>query len=178
MFKKKQKPENSLRRTWVGGVRKEDVDRIVAELEAELAQAAATNDALTERVSAAEGTLEAFDASLRHIGAILSLAEEHAGRIEEDARGEARRIRDDADAYAQGVGTEVEALVGRKQEALASIEKLLEGLSEVTSVPEPEAPAVPELEPVAELRPVATPTESPAPVTVADLMAMEPNLGF
>jgi cell division septum initiation protein DivIVA len=178
MFKKKQQAEATLRRARFGGIRKDDVDRVVAELHAELAQAEAANRELTERVTSAEGTLEAFDASLRHMGTIISLAEQHARGIEEAAEADAARIRDEADHHALKVGEEVEELLARRQDALDAIGTLLSGLSQVTSDPEPEMPAEPELEPVAELHPRPTPSPEPAPVTVADLMAMQPDLGF
>lgn len=113
--------DRQFRRAWFRGVRRQDVDLVIAELETELAHLAATNHALTERVTAAEGTLEVFEASIRNMGTILALAEEHAKMTRETAEGEAERIRAEAHAQRETMRAEIGELLARKEKVMDSI---------------------------------------------------------
>jgi len=167
----KNESDNGFRRTWFRGVRNEDVERALEELEqrnrelgSELAVAEETVHTLVERVTAAEGTLETFHATLEQMGALLSLAEERARQIEEAAEAEAARIRSESDERVREADAEVAVLLDRKQQALDALDALRSSLPGASREPAPVAApttAVVHTLPAAER------------VTVADLLAME-----
>jgi chromosome segregation ATPase len=150
MFSKKDKKKES--------EAVEVLERRNAGLESELAAAQQEANELLDRVTAAEGTLVTFHATLEQMGALLSLAEERAKQIEESANAEAAVVRAEADARVREAEAEVAAVVERKQEALATLAALRTSLVEVAPVPAPEL--------------------APARVTVADLMALDANSGI
>ena len=179
----KKRSENQLRQAWFRRPRKEDVNQMLEELEqrnrelgSELENATERGDALFERVTAAEDTLETFHATLEQMGTLLSLAQERARQIEAEAEAHAARLRSPAEERERQAALEVEALMELKREALASIANLRSSLGDVAepSAPRPEPQAEPA---VAVVHPL--PVESqPAPVealTVADLLALEAN---
>jgi chromosome segregation ATPase len=171
MFKKKQKTEDVLRRAWFGGVREADVETALGKLEqrnraleSELEAAEQDAQALLDRVTAAEGTLVTFHATLEQMGTLLSLAQERARQIEETAKAEAEAMKSEARARVAEADAEVAALVERKQEAIDALAALRD------SLPGGERDREPELAPA----PVAVPPR----VTVADLIALEKNAGL
>jgi chromosome segregation ATPase len=125
-------------------------------LESQLAAAQQEAHGLLDRVTAAEGTLVTFHATLEQMGALLSLAEERAKQIEESANAKAAVVRAEADARVREAEAEVAAVAERKQEALETLAALRASLFEVAPAPE----------------------LAPPRVTVADLVALEANSGI
>lgn len=143
-----KKSEGGLRRAWLRGVRTEDVDRAIGELEhhnreleAQLAGAEANARELVERVTAAEETLETFHATLEHIGTLLSLAEGRATEIEQAAEADAARIRAEADERVREAETKVEELAAHKRQVLTELAALRAGIAAVSDETEGMAPA-------------------------------------
>lgn len=135
-----------LRRSWIRGVRSEDVDYALnaltwrnEELAAELERSQELVRELSERVLAAEDTLQTFHASFEHVGTMLSLAEQRAEETVATAKAEAARIGAAAEERVRAAEAEVARLTEQQPE------------------PAPAAPAV----------------EEPPRLTVADLLALE-----
>jgi chromosome segregation ATPase len=135
----KAQPERQLRRAWFGGVRRDDVNKVVdalteknSQLRVELAETQIAHAQLTSRATSAEATLEVFDASIRNMGTILALAEEHAKTIRDAAEEDAERIRAEAREQGDAIRAEVDQLLARKQEVVASILALRSSLDSVT----------------------------------------------
>jgi chromosome segregation ATPase len=153
-----------LRRSWIGGVRPEDVDSALdelarhnEELAAELAASQATIRELAERVTSAEGKLQAFHASIEHAGNLLSVAEERARETVAEAELYSTRVGSAAEERVRTEEAEIAALTARKRETVNA----LTGLRSRLTAPADE--------------PVAAREEEPPPrrLTVADLLAME-----
>lgn len=109
-----------LRRAVIGGVRREDVSRALAELAKrnldlgrELASARSREASLAQRLQTSEESLSGFQSVLGHMTALLDMAEERAARIEEEARERA----------AAGV-RELESLQEARRQAVSGLEEL------------------------------------------------------
>lgn len=155
-----------LRRSWFRGVREEDVDEALDELEQRnrelAAELAASNDQvreLADRVISAEGTLQDFHAGFEHVGTLLTLAEERARETEREAELHSIRVAGEAEERVRAAEAEVAALVAKKRAALDALDTLGSRLTTLTAAPAAEA--APE------------PMPEPKRITVADLLALE-----
>lgn len=132
------KTKRGFRRAWFGGLRADDVEGALDQLEernaaveAKLAASEETARALGERLASADGTLKAFEATIAHLSNLLSLAEERAAQVEQEAHGEAARMRAEAEQEARELESQAAALVARRQQILDDLTALRATLTAV-----------------------------------------------